>query len=92
MRSISPAARIPFYRDDSEKTYYKHVGLYAFTAESLKEISKLKPCAIEVAEQLEQLRFLYHGLRVRVHETQFEVIGIDLPEHLALAEARLSIS
>lgn len=80
---------IPYYRDAGEKTYYKHVGLYAFTADSLRKISKLKPCEIEVAEQLEQLRFLYHGLRVRVHETQHEVIGIDLPEHLALAEARL---
>ncbi len=80
---------IPYYRDSSEKTYYKHVGLYAFSAESLRKISRLKPCALETAEQLEQLRFLHHGMRVRVHETQFEVIGIDLPEHLALAEARL---
>lgn len=81
---------IPYCRDTTEKTYYKHVGLYAFTAESLKKISKLEPCALEVAEQLEQLRFLHHGLRVRVHETQYEVIGIDLPEHLTLAEQRLA--
>lgn len=86
-------SQIPYYRDitdPSRKHFYKHVGLYAFTPQSLKKISHLHPCAIEVAEQLEQLRFLYHGLRIRVHETQYEVLGIDLPEHLALAEAYLN--
>lgn len=85
-------SQIPYYRDaidDAQKDFYKHVGLYAFTEESLKKISRLKPCAIETAEQLEQLRFLYHQLKVRVHETQHEVFGIDLPEHLVFAEALL---
>lgn len=85
-------SQIPYYRDaidESKKIFYKHVGLYAFTSESLRKISHLQPCAIETAEQLEQLRFLYNQLRIRVHETQYEVIGIDLPEHLALAEAYL---
>lgn len=87
-------SQIPYYRDitdQNQKIFYKHVGLYAFTPESLKKISTLQPCSIEIAEQLEQLRFLYHHLRVRVHETQYEVFGIDLPEHLALAEAHLSL-
>jgi 3-deoxy-manno-octulosonate cytidylyltransferase (CMP-KDO synthetase) len=85
-------SQIPYYRDAADlaqSDFYKHVGLYAFTPKSLKKISKLQPCAIEFAEQLEQLRFLYHRLRVRVHETQYEVLGIDLPEHLVLAEAHL---
>jgi 3-deoxy-manno-octulosonate cytidylyltransferase (CMP-KDO synthetase) len=55
----------------------------------MKKISRLKPCPMEMAEQLEQLRFLHHNLRIRVHETLFEVFGIDLPEHLTLAEAYL---
>jgi 3-deoxy-manno-octulosonate cytidylyltransferase (CMP-KDO synthetase) len=83
---------IPYYRDvtdPAQKSFYKHVGLYAFTPDSLRKISRLQPCAIEVAEQLEQLRFLHHNLRIRVHETQYEVFGIDLPEHLALAESHL---
>lgn len=83
-------SQIPFYRDEKDflkKSFYKHVGLYAFTTESLKKISCLEPCEIEMAEQLEQLRFLYNNLRIRVHETQYEVLGIDLPEHLAQAEA-----
>lgn len=80
---------IPCYRDDKEneeKIYYKHFGIYAFTHNALQKISLLSPCAIEMAEQLEQLRFLHHGLKIKVHETQFEVQGIDLPEHLAMAE------
>ncbi len=85
-------SQIPFYRDASDltqKEFYKHVGLYAFTREALGKISNLQPCAIEHAEQLEQLRFLYHNLRIRVHETDYEVFGIDLPEHLAKAETHL---
>ncbi len=84
-------SQIPYYRDATPtKTFYKHVGLYAFTPASLRKISQLPACEIENAEQLEQLRFLYHRLRIRAHETQFEVFGIDLPEHLALAEARIN--
>ena len=84
--------QIPYYRDitdPSQKVFYKHIGLYAFTREALRKISSLKPCEIENAEELEQLRFLYHNLRVRVHETQYEVFGIDLPEHLVKAEVRI---
>jgi 3-deoxy-manno-octulosonate cytidylyltransferase (CMP-KDO synthetase) len=82
-------SQIPYYRDSSDwnkKIIYKHVGLYAYTRDALRKISTLQPCEIEIAEQLEQLRFLYNKLRIRVHETEYEVFGIDLPEHLAKAE------
>jgi 3-deoxy-manno-octulosonate cytidylyltransferase (CMP-KDO synthetase) len=85
-------SQVPYYRDESDwskKNIYKHVGLYAYTRDALRKISNLQPCEIEIAEQLEQLRFLCHRLRIRVHETEHEVFGIDLPEHLAQAEARL---
>jgi 3-deoxy-manno-octulosonate cytidylyltransferase (CMP-KDO synthetase) len=83
---------IPCYRDtqsDDEKVYYKHIGIYAFTKEALLKIAKIPPCSIELFEQLEMLRFLYYGLKIKVHETVYEVQGIDLPEHLALAEQLL---
>jgi len=83
-------SQIPHYRDPIDlhhQKYFKHVGLYAYTQEALIKISSLRPCEIEIAEQLEQLRFLYNNLRIRVHETEHEVFGIDLPEHLAKAEA-----
>lgn len=82
---------IPHYRDAGEvKSYYKHIGLYAFTKQALEKIAMLSPAPLELAEQLEQLRFLYHGLKIRVHETKEEAMGIDLPEHLAAAELFLS--
>lgn len=80
---------IPYYRDREGDEFYKHVGLYAFTKEALQKMATFEPCYLEQAEQLEQLRFLYNGLKVRVHETTHDVFGIDLPEHLAKAESKL---
>ena len=59
---------IPFYRDGAsfeQKEVYKHVGLYAYTTEALQRIQMLPVCPLENAEQLEQLRFLFHHLRFR---------------------------
>lgn len=67
-------------------TYFKHIGMYAYQEKALQRLTTLKPCPIEQAENLEQLRFLFAGMRVQVHETPHSVQGIDLPEHLALAE------
>jgi 3-deoxy-manno-octulosonate cytidylyltransferase (CMP-KDO synthetase) len=86
---------IPWYRDVAsfeQKEVYKHVGLYAYTAEALRRIRTLPVCALESAEQLEQLRFLSHRLKIRVHKTHKEVFGIDLPEHLIRAEERIRAS
>ena len=79
---------IPYHRDFQaiERNYFKHVGLYAYSHAALKKISEMKICEIEQAEMLEQLRFLFHGLKIQVNETKEETIGIDLPEHLVLAE------
>ncbi len=84
---------IPCYRDGGDwqsQIYYKHVGIYAYTKRALLQILQFSPCEIEEAEKLEQLRFLYEGLKIRVHETVHEVQGIDLPEHLVAAEALFS--
>eukprot|EP01066_Platyproteum_vivax_P002672 Platyproteum_vivax@DN13294_c0_g1_i1.p1 len=57
---------IPYYRDVydfEETTYYKHIGIYAFTQEALAKIVKLSSTPLELAEQLEQLRFLENGLK-----------------------------
>lgn len=77
---------IPFYRDSSSsQLYFKHIGLYAYRATALAYIATWTPSYLEKAEQLEQLTFLYHGLKIKVQETQEEVLGIDLPEHLERA-------
>ncbi|MEN6619104.1 MAG: 3-deoxy-manno-octulosonate cytidylyltransferase [Rikenellaceae bacterium] len=74
---------IPFQRGADLKDwngnmpYYKHIGLYAFTRDTLVAISKLKPAFLEMAEQLEQLRWLEYGYRVKVAITQHSSYSID---------------
>lgn len=83
---------IPYYRDQNlPQLYYQHIGLYAFSQEALEKISQLDSCFIEQAEKLEQLRFLFYGLRIRVNETLESSLGIDLPEHLFEAEKYLEL-
>ncbi len=82
---------IPYYQNPQglELTYFKHIGLYAYSDEALKKISYMPPSELAQAESLEQLRFLVHGLKIQVNETLEETIGIDLPEHLAAAEQHI---
>lgn len=70
-------------------TYLKHVGIYAFRAETLKEVCQLPPAELEDCEKLEQLRWLGAGYRIDVALTDHANIGIDTPEDLAAAEAWL---
>lgn len=69
--------------------YYKHIGIYAFRAETLKEVVRLKPSPLEVSESLEQLRWLENGYAIQVRETESANIGIDTPEDLTEAERQL---
>ena len=65
---------------------FKHVGLYAFSSEALKKIGTLEPCPLEIQENLEQLRFLFHGMKIQVHETSEDIFGIDTKQQLEEAE------
>lgn len=76
---------IPFDWHGKEKIY-KHVGIYAYASTALEKIKTLSECPLEKAERLEQLRFLYNGLSIHVHETDQEIFGIDTREDLAKAE------
>jgi 3-deoxy-manno-octulosonate cytidylyltransferase (CMP-KDO synthetase) len=58
----------------------RHIGLYAYRATVLKELTKLAPTALEKIESLEQLRWLYHGYSIKVIETTIETPNIDVPE------------
>lgn len=70
-------------------TYYKHIGLYAYRADTLKEITSLPQSPLELAESLEQLRWLENGYRIKVGITNRETIGIDTPEDMERALAFL---
>ncbi len=75
----------------SKHTFYKHIGLYAYRADALREITRLPQSTLEKAESLEQLRWLDNGYVIRVGQTQVETIGIDTPADLARAEKFLKM-
>ncbi len=87
---------IPYMRNEDKANwlerhvYYKHIGLYAYRAEVLKAITALPQSPLELAESLEQLRWLENGFKVRVGVTELETIGIDTPQDLERAEKFLS--
>ena len=87
---------IPYMRNEDKANwlerhvYYKHIGLYAYRAEVLKAITALSQSPLELAESLEQLRWLENGFKVRVGVTELETIGIDTPQDLERAEKFLS--
>lgn len=83
---------IPYLRGVGEEdwlsrhTYYKHIGLYAYRAETLGEITRLPQSTLEKVESLEQLRWIDNGYVIKVGETNVETIGIDTPADLERAE------
>ena len=85
-RSIIPYIRGEQYTEWLKThTFYKHIGLYAYRAETLREITALPQSELEKAESLEQLRWLENGYRIKVGITHQETIGIDTPEDMARA-------
>ena len=66
--------------------FLKHLGMYAYRREVLNAITQLPQSSLEIAESLEQLRWLENGYRIRVGLTDVETIGIDTPEDLKKAE------
>ncbi|MEO8347330.1 MAG: 3-deoxy-manno-octulosonate cytidylyltransferase [Acidobacteriota bacterium] len=78
-------AAIPFPRT-GRPGYRKHLGLYAYRAETLQKLAALHPSPLEKTESLEQLRWLEAGWTIWVGEAVFDSIGVDRPEDLAKAE------
>jgi 3-deoxy-manno-octulosonate cytidylyltransferase (CMP-KDO synthetase) len=84
-------AAIPFIRNLGESlwsenyTFYKHMGLYAYTVAALKKITKLPVSNLEKTEALEQNRWIENGFKIRTAVTEWESIGIDTPADLERA-------
>lgn len=90
-------AAIPYFRDaeqgswTSRHVYYKHIGLYAYRTETLKKITGLSRSSLELAESLEQNRWIENGLKIRTAVTLWESVGIDTPDDLDKAKSRFKI-
>ncbi|HPA14499.1 MAG TPA: 3-deoxy-manno-octulosonate cytidylyltransferase [Desulfobacterales bacterium] len=72
-------APIPYHRDDAERKFYGHVGLYAFRMNVLRQFVALGPSRLETTEKLEQLRLLENDLSIHVVVTEYQSIGVDRP-------------
>ncbi|MCU0383558.1 MAG: 3-deoxy-manno-octulosonate cytidylyltransferase [Cyclobacteriaceae bacterium] len=76
---------VPYQRGVTENewinngTFYKHIGMYAYRSDVLKEITALQVSDLERAESLEQLRWLDNGYEIKAAITELETIGIDVP-------------
>jgi 3-deoxy-manno-octulosonate cytidylyltransferase (CMP-KDO synthetase) len=79
---------IPFVRDVpkadwlGKAEFYKHIGIYAYRNDVLKQIVKLPVNVLEQTEKLEQLRWLGYGYKIVACETSHDSIGVDTPEDL----------
>jgi 3-deoxy-D-manno-octulosonate cytidylyltransferase len=82
---------IPYLRDPSVRpTYWEHIGVYAFRRDALLRFARLPAGPLERAEKVECLRFLEHGIRMRMVPTAYMGVEIDTPEDLRRAERLLA--
>ncbi|HCT29152.1 MAG TPA: 3-deoxy-manno-octulosonate cytidylyltransferase, partial [Bacteroidales bacterium] len=82
-RSVIPYIRNKEKNDwQNNYPFFKHVGLYAYRCDVLREITKLSQSPLELAESLEQLRWIENGYRIKVEKTEMESLAVDTPEDL----------
>jgi len=82
---------IPFPRDPALTiTYYEHIGVYAFRKIALMNFTRWPITAMEAAEKIECLRYLEHGIPLKMVLTEYMGVEIDTPEDLMLANRRLA--
>ncbi len=77
---------LPFWREGGQTYFYKHIGIYAYRVQFLKEFVHLPAGRWELAEKLEQLRALEHGYPIHIVETDGDTREVDSPEDLREVE------
>ncbi|MDQ2751693.1 MAG: 3-deoxy-manno-octulosonate cytidylyltransferase [Bacteroidota bacterium] len=80
---------IPYNRANIDVNYYHHIGVYAFRKAALMNFTKWKMTPLEKAEKIECLRYLEHGIPLKMVLVNFKGVGIDTPEDLELAKQYL---
>ena len=71
---------IPFSRNPRTEPVKKHVGLYAYRGAVLREFSAWPQSPNEIAESLEQLRMLHHGIKIRMAKGAATALAVDTPD------------
>lgn len=84
-------AAIPYYQQVAEGEYFKHIGIYAYRWEVLKQLTDLSVSPLEEAEKLEQLRWLAHGYRIQLGFTEHDSNSVDTPEDLVALKKQFNI-
>lgn len=80
---------VPYIRGLAEtnwvdkRVHFKHIGIYGYRSETLRTICSLPEGVLEKHESLEQLRWLAHGLKIKIDVTDLESVAIDTPEDLS---------
>ena len=88
---------IPFLRGEDKQSwvnkhlYFRHIGVYAYRFDVLQEITKLSQSSLELAEKLEQNRWIENGYKIKVCKTEFEGLAVDTPEDLQKILATMKI-
>lgn len=81
---------IPYDRDAQRNVkYFKHIGIYGYKKDFLKEYIQMEKTPLEMAENLEQLRILENGYKIRVKETKYDSMGVDTPEDVCKIEKEM---
>jgi 3-deoxy-manno-octulosonate cytidylyltransferase (CMP-KDO synthetase) len=86
-------APIPWVRDTANKIqvrHLKHLGLYVFQREALLEYPTLPQGELERIEQLEQLRWMENGWKIRVAEVEHDAVSVDVPADVERVEKLLA--
>ena len=87
---------IPFVRDSEKKdwikehTFYKHIGMYGFKPKALNEFASLQQTSLEIAESLEQNRWLENSKKIKVEITDVQTIGVDTLDDVEMVRKLLS--
>ena len=84
-RSVIPSN----LKDGKLARVFRHVGIYAYKKDFLLKFAAMEQTELELGEGIEPLRAMQKGYKIRLKETTYSSIGVDLPEHVALVEAIL---
>ena len=79
-------APIPVSMDGIERPSGKQLGLIAFRRQALQKFTELTPTPLEVNESVDMLRFLEHGIKIRMQRTIYRTHAVDIPSDIAEVE------